>query len=654
MPFRIHPPYLWLAGLAVLGLVAVGGPPCSADEAAVPGNGEEEAEGEPAPPPAAPSLDERPVPVPSAVPGPPGMVYVAVEDAEIGSTPEEVLSLTQGRDADTRAQIAFEIPRHKPKEMVPYFILRYEVTNAQYLVFLKDTAATVYDTTKGNLANLVALAGFLLSTEKDKIERDNVSWRQIYRMNKEILWEKMPAVIVKDAAGVLDEKKTEEAFRYAPLAKGISLRFWRRRPPQDWMAGEPTPEEMRLPVTWVSYIDCEAFCEWAGLHVPTEAEWEWAMRGKEGRRYPWGNEWYPDAKHANWGGKIVGKDYKPRKVAVDDPEFLWGQSPYGLLQGEGNVAEWTSSWFRGYPGNNRDHPNAGTYAKVIRGGSLIDQDLLVLRCAFRNFIGKGPEAPPVPQNRFEFVGFRTAWYPVPGRDQYYPVVTRAVRGKAVTEGELSFEGLTGAVATQFAPSEEQVQDCVFVTGRAHAIVVIPKRILIPGSDEKKKYKNLDALLDESEESEGDAEPNPIVVGAFHTDIALEKVWIKKPPEPGSEASTRRRDRKKGLELVNSTCRPGTYLLAVHRRRIALVTPELEVACYLSEDEADKKKLVEMRKIEEGETAKIEVEDDTDLVSFSVLVPVGGKGADPAWTLIVRGVLETKSGALSDAGAWRVP
>jgi len=172
----------------------------------------------------------------------------------------------------------------------------------------------------------------------------------------------------------------------------------KRSPPWQWESVDLAVHRDR-PVIGVSWSDAEAYCRWRGRRLPTEAEWEKAARGTDGRLYPWGNA-APTQARANFA---LGARFSYSQVLMPVLSYEAGVSPYGLHQMAGNVWEWVADWYEaGYyeksPTRNPPGPETGSF-RVLRGGAWSDLPKYLL--TYGRF-----KLPPDIQN--SYTGFRCA------------------------------------------------------------------------------------------------------------------------------------------------------------------------------------------------------------------------------------------------------
>lgn len=148
----------------------------------------------------------------------------------------------------------------------------------------------------------------------------------------------------------------------------------RKDPPGHWKGGRIPEGKEEHPVVSVSWHDAVVFCEWLSrristggkervVRLPTEAEWEYAARGEEGRRYPWGDT-EPTEKLANFGGQVG--DTAPAGSYPD------GATPGGVHDLAGNVWEWCGDRFGAYPPGDEEDPTGplSGASRVLRGGAF--------------------------------------------------------------------------------------------------------------------------------------------------------------------------------------------------------------------------------------------------------------------------------------------
>ena len=187
--------------------------------------------------------------------------------------------------------------------------------------------------------------------------------------------------------------------KYTPVSYGDAFGTW----PE---IAETKPSH---PVIGVSWHAAAAYAAWRGMRLPTEAEWEKAARGTDGRRWPWGNAFRQHIKNTNVHANVWDQSGASLRPVAS---YKTGGSPYGAQDMAGNVWEWVADWYSETfyyhtPDRNPKGPTVGS-RRVVRGGSWLNAEMLA-RCSTR--IGQYPEI------GTSFIGFRLAKDADPGYEK---------------------------------------------------------------------------------------------------------------------------------------------------------------------------------------------------------------------------------------------
>lgn len=166
--------------------------------------------------------------------------------------------------------------------------------------------------------------------------------------------EELPA-FVSDQTSAKNAQPRQEVFVeafYLDVQEVTYGDFMKFKSQAKYPEGKPS-----YPMQGVSWYEADAYCMWVGKRLPTELEWEKAARGQKGNLFTWGNDFKRE--NANFGKAVQPSATYPADV-----------SEFGVFDLNGNVSEWTASWYRPYPHSQYRDPGYGKNFKVMRGGAF--------------------------------------------------------------------------------------------------------------------------------------------------------------------------------------------------------------------------------------------------------------------------------------------
>lgn len=290
----------------------------------------------------------------------------------------------------------------------------------------REKDGTSYDPISSLPLEIVCLADraemVLVPAGEFKMGTSEEEWREFAQLMEPLVTEGLVSAGFFDRQRFLDEMPQRTVYLGAfyidkyevtnLMYRGFCQETGHRKP-LHW--SDKTSEWMPFgleyhPVTYVDWHDAWSYACWVGRHLPTEAEWEKAARGTDGRIYPWGDRFdhfkahYREVYYAhNLKSEPIKAECQKRTRVARVDSYPEGASPYGVMDMVGNVWEWVNDWidsdyYSKGPLNNPQGPSEGM-GRGTRGGAS-DYDARKLRCAYR---GSAP-----PTRREWSLGFRCA------------------------------------------------------------------------------------------------------------------------------------------------------------------------------------------------------------------------------------------------------
>jgi formylglycine-generating enzyme required for sulfatase activity len=259
-----------------------------------------------------------------------------------------------------------------------------ELLHLREEISLLNSNYRTHENTGIKLIRIPAGLFFYGSSESDKMASENEKPQQMINLSE--FWISRTPITNDQFARFVEATNYQTTAERDGLGWGWTSREskWNEIEGADWRhprgPKSSIDDKDKHPVVQVSWDDAKAYCDWAGLTLPTEQQWEKAARGTDGRIWPWGND-VPTEEHCNFNRNVsdttpVGR-YSPR-----------GDSLYGCVDMAGNVWEWTESW----------HTVGST--RALRGGGSWSDEAQFTRAVYRPYYDLYPHI------RLDNVGFR--------------------------------------------------------------------------------------------------------------------------------------------------------------------------------------------------------------------------------------------------------